>query len=197
MGSPISPVIANIFMEHFEKEALRKTPKKPEVWFRYVDDTFVIWRHGRAEFCKFLIFLNNQHPNIHFTIDIEENGKLPFLDVLVSKKADGTLGYQVYRKPTHTDRYLYAESHHHPSQKQSAINSLVHRAFTISDKEHLQTELNHLKLALQKNGHDKKDIIKTINKHADKTTSLTHNQTKTFYPFSHISKEQQIGLAGY
>ncbi|XP_018372103.1 PREDICTED: uncharacterized protein LOC108766985 [Trachymyrmex cornetzi] len=49
MGSPISPVIANIFMEHFEKETLGKTPKKPEVWFRYVDDTFVIWRHGRAE----------------------------------------------------------------------------------------------------------------------------------------------------
>ena len=42
MGSPISPVIANIFMEHFEKEALRKTFKKPKVWFHYVDDTFMI-----------------------------------------------------------------------------------------------------------------------------------------------------------
>jgi len=31
MGSPISPVIANIFMEHFEKETLRKILKKPEV----------------------------------------------------------------------------------------------------------------------------------------------------------------------
>ena len=86
------------------------------------------------------------------------------------KKADGTLVHQVYRKPTHTDRYLHAESQHHPTQKQSAINSLVHRAFSISDKEHLQTELNHLKLALQKNGHDKKDIIKTINKHTNKIT---------------------------
>ena len=76
----------------------------------------------------------------------------------------------MYRKPTHTDRYLHAKSHH-PAQKQSAINSFVHRAFIISDKEHLQTELNHLKTALQKNGHDKKDIIiKTINKHANKTT---------------------------
>jgi len=44
------------------------------------------------------------------------------------------------------------------------------RAFTISDKEHLQTEFNHLKLALQKNGHNKKDITKIINKHASKTT---------------------------
>jgi len=81
-------------------------------------------------------------------MDIEENKKLPFLDVLVTKKADNTLGHQVYRKPTHTDRYLHAESHHHPAQKQSAINSLVHRAFTISDNEHLQTEHNHLKQVL-------------------------------------------------
>ena len=42
MGSPISLVIVNIFTEHFEKEAFRKTSKKPEVWFHYVDDTFVI-----------------------------------------------------------------------------------------------------------------------------------------------------------
>jgi len=42
MGFPISPVIANIFMEHFEKKALHKTSKKAEAWFRYVDDTFVI-----------------------------------------------------------------------------------------------------------------------------------------------------------
>jgi len=46
-----------------------------------------------------------------------------------------------YRKPTHTDRCRVASL---PSTK-TAINSLVHRAFTISDKEHLQTELNYLK----------------------------------------------------
>ena len=55
---------------------------------------------------------------------------------------------------------VHVESRHHPAQKQTAVNSFVHRAFTIADKEHLQTELNHLKLALQKNGHDKKDIPK-------------------------------------
>jgi len=121
----------------------------------------VIWKHiGRAELHKFLIFLDNQHPNIHFTINIEKYGKLSFLDVLVSKKTDGTLSHQVYRKPTH--RYLHAE-YHHLAQKQSTIDSLVYRAFIISDKEQLQTKLNYLKLALPKNT-TKKDIIKTINK---------------------------------
>jgi len=50
--------------------------------------------------------------------------KLPFLDVLVTKKTDIILGYQMYRKPTYMDRYLHcAESH--SAQKQSAINSLT------------------------------------------------------------------------
>ncbi|XP_011050589.1 PREDICTED: uncharacterized protein LOC105143787 [Acromyrmex echinatior] len=113
MGSPIFLIIANIFMELFEKEVLRKTSKKPKVLFRYIDDTFVMWRHSRAELHKFLIFLNNQHLN--FTINIEENGKLSFLAVLVSEKADGTLGHQVYRKQhTQIDTYYGgAESHHH------------------------------------------------------------------------------------
>ena len=58
MDSSIFPVFANIFIEHFEEETLRKILKKPEVWFRYINDTFVIWRHGK-ELRKFLIFLNN------------------------------------------------------------------------------------------------------------------------------------------
>ena len=65
---------------------------------------------------------------------------------------------------TYTDNYLHAESH--SAQRQSAINLLVHITFTISDKEYLEAELNHLKPSkiLQKNGHDKRDINKIISK---------------------------------
>jgi len=63
---------------------------------------------------------------------------------------------------TYTDSYLHAESH--SAQRQSAINLLVHITFTISDKEYLEAELNHLKQILQKNGHDKRDINKIISK---------------------------------
>jgi len=56
-------------------------------------------------------------------MDIKENKKLLFLDVLVTKKADNILGHQVYRKLTHTDKYLYVKLHHYSSQKQLAICS--------------------------------------------------------------------------
>ncbi|GJQ78295.1 hypothetical protein Trydic_g8795, partial [Trypoxylus dichotomus] len=42
MGSPLSPVIANIFMEAFEHEASESSRMTPKYWYRYVDDTFVI-----------------------------------------------------------------------------------------------------------------------------------------------------------
>jgi hypothetical protein len=43
MGSLLSLVIANFYTEDYEKVALESAPLKPRCWFRYVDDTFVIW----------------------------------------------------------------------------------------------------------------------------------------------------------
>ena len=43
MGVPLSPVLANIFMEYFEEMALGSTSLKPSMWLRYVDDTFILW----------------------------------------------------------------------------------------------------------------------------------------------------------
>nr|XP_060632240.1 uncharacterized protein LOC132775540 [Anolis sagrei ordinatus] len=158
MGSPLSPVIANFYMEHFEKQALGTATKKPTIWFRYVDDTFTIWSHGEGELNRFLDHLNSIHPNIQFTMEKENEGRLPFLDVLVIRKPDQQLGHTVYRKPTHTDRYLHKNSNHHPSQKRSTIKALADRAKRICEPHLLQDELNHLNWALQANGYSTSDI---------------------------------------
>ena len=42
MGFPLSPVVANLFMEAFEMRALESVALKPRIWVRYVDDTFVL-----------------------------------------------------------------------------------------------------------------------------------------------------------
>ena len=42
MVSPLSPVLANIYMKYFEEMALGSTSLKPSMWLRYVDDTFIL-----------------------------------------------------------------------------------------------------------------------------------------------------------
>ena len=83
MGSPLSPIIASLFMEKFEQKALSTTPSKPERWSRYVDDTFFIWAHGKEEPEKFVDNLNKQSYFIKFTMEMEDIHCLPFLDTII------------------------------------------------------------------------------------------------------------------
>ncbi|KAJ0178857.1 hypothetical protein K1T71_005632 [Dendrolimus kikuchii] len=104
MGSPVSPVVADIFMEDFEQKALDTAPAKPKMYKRYVDDTFAVLPNDKVS--AFLDHLNSISSNIKFTMELEANNKLAFLDVLILRNPDNTLGHTVYRKPTHTDKYL-------------------------------------------------------------------------------------------
>ena len=164
MGSPISPVLANIFMEEFETSSLLTAELKPSLWLRYVDDTFVIWPHGQEQLQEFLTYLNKQHPTIKFTMEQEQDGHLAFRDVHLSRNKDGTLNHRVYRKPTHTDRYLHQRSFHHPAIKTSVNHTLVRRAHEICDQANLNQELKHIKAALQLNGYKHINLSKPTNR---------------------------------
>jgi hypothetical protein len=106
MDSPLSPVIANFFMDNFEKKAIEQATHKPVCCFRYVDDNFVIWPHGQEKLTEFLNHLNGLQNKIQFTME-KEDGHLPFLDIDIYRKPDGSLGHKVYRKPTNTNLYVH------------------------------------------------------------------------------------------
>ena len=79
------------------------------------------------------------------------DGAIPFLDILITPKDDGSLQTSVYRKPTHTDLYLQWDSHHTIPSKYSVVGTLYHRAKTIcSNQEMLLKEEQHLFQALRK-----------------------------------------------
>ena len=79
-----------------------------------------------------------------------QQGSLPFLDTLVTTEPDNTFSTTVYRKPTHTDQYLYWDSNHHITAKQSVFNTLAHRAKTVSSsQDKMDRELKHIRTALQ------------------------------------------------
>lgn len=127
MGSPLLPAIASIFMNHFEQKSLDSFHLEPTYWLRYVDNVFVIWPHKKEELENFHRHVNSIHPSITFTKEIEQNNVLLFQDVLITKTKTTGFHHTVYRKPTHTNRYLYATSHHYPPELNRILKTLAHR----------------------------------------------------------------------
>ena len=131
-------------MEDFEKKAIEQATHKPVCWFRYVDDTFVIWPHGKEKLTEFHSHLSRLYSKIQFTMEKEEEGHLAFLDLDIYRRTDGSLGHKIYRKHTHTYLYLHQDSHHHPANKHSVLASLVHRAKALCDEDSLAQETKFL-----------------------------------------------------
>ena len=149
MGSPISFLIVNLFMEKFEVEALSTFPHTPKLWLRFVDDTFVITKTEHSQ--QLLQHITGQDPHIQFTVEEpSQQGTLPFLDTLVTIAPNHNFHTPVYRKPTHTDEYLHWDNNHFITAKQSVYNTLAHRAKIVSsNQEALYKEFDLIKKALQ------------------------------------------------
>ena len=80
MGSPVSPVITNIYMEHFESLAIPSSPILIKWWLRYVDDVHSVTR--KVQVNKLKEHLNSIDPHIKFTTELPGTDGLPFLDTL-------------------------------------------------------------------------------------------------------------------
>ena len=155
MGSPLGPALANIFVG-FHEEGLFDCDQKPGVYFRYVDDTYTIFK-TEAEGDTFLKRLNGLHTALHFTFEKEENNSLPFLDVLVEKSDTGFLT-SVYRKPTFSGLYTRWSSFCPKQRKIGLIKTLTHRALMIFSKSKLDSELEKLTKIFLENGYPE-DVI--------------------------------------
>jgi len=85
MGSPVSAVIANLYMEEFDDQAITTVNCKPKTWKRYADDTFTILDRNNVDGC--LQHLNSQQRTIRFIIEIGRANNIPFLDTSVTRDA--------------------------------------------------------------------------------------------------------------
>ncbi|XP_037501525.1 uncharacterized protein LOC119375419 [Rhipicephalus sanguineus] len=114
MGAAVSVTAANLTMERLEQRALGSFCPAPKTFLRYVDDCFSVIKKEALN--AFTQHLNDMNAAIKFTVEEEQHGKLPFLDVLVKREGEG-MSFSVYRKSTHTGRYLHFNSVNPVSRK--------------------------------------------------------------------------------
>ena len=178
MGSSISVVLAEICMQAIEDVIFEKVGNLISIWMRYVDDVFAIIPIDKKDF----IFntINNINDSINFTIEEEQNNKISFLDLSIVRKHNGNLTFNVYRKPTHTDRYLDFNSNNVTSQKRNVVNSLYNRAKSLCSDENKTEEFEYLRNVLKFNNYPAKFIKDTMNHNDQKVTLQDHNNTSYF-----------------
>ena len=136
MGSQISPIMANIFMEALKTKALSSS-----TWLRYVDDVFAVIRS--CSLSRFLIHLNSHNEDIRSITSFLGHSSVPHY-----RRLSG----DVYRKPTHTDQLLNYKSHHSRSSQLSFISSLIRRYQVVSSSTtNRDAENKHLRKVFSAN----------------------------------------------
>jgi hypothetical protein len=165
MGSSLSPKLASFFMLHLENKVKRQK-WFPRVYIRYVDDIFAVVKKNDVE--KIRENLSSQFDSINFTVEMEDNNQIPFLDILV-KREEENLSFSIYRKPTSTQLFIQNESNHSKQHKMAAFNSMFNRLLSIPMKtEDFEKEKEYIFQTGKINGYSKTQLDKLLRKHVRK-----------------------------
>ncbi len=132
---------------------------------RYVDDTLVAFNGNSRQIEMLHGFLNNITPKLKFTLEIEKNNAINFLD-LTLHKIDKKFEFKIYRKPTTSNQTIHATSYHPMPQKLAAYNSMVHRLLHVPlNQDQYIHEVNIIKHIAIANGFKSSMVDRLISKH--------------------------------
>jgi hypothetical protein len=174
MGSPLSPLLAEMFLDGFESNLFNSghdLTRHVHYWFRYVDDVLCCWTGTTRQLEHFFTFINSINNNIKFTMELG-NKSINYLDLNI-QLIEGKHVFDIYRKPTSTDVIIPADSCHPVQQKTAAFHSLINRLIKIPLNEHnYNKEWKTIQHIAKVNGYQPA-IIKSICNAAQKKQALS------------------------
>lgn len=182
MGSPLSGIIADLVMEKLEYDVLKKLKFPYFFYRRYVDDIFIIVEENNIN--NLLESFNNYNKDIQFTIEIEENNSINFLDITIIRENDLIIT-NWHHKDTFSGRYVNFNSNMSDKDKVSIIYGLVDRAIKLSDVKFYVENLNFIYNILKEKDYPSSFLSKYINIRFQKLFS-SMNTIKTPFDTSNI-----------
>ena len=200
MGSPLAPVLANLFMGYHENNWIKHYDGvSPLIYKRYVDDIFCLFNREQ-DALDFLTYLNNRHPNIIFTIEKEENNSLPFLDVNINRNNNGTFITKIFHKKTYSGLLTNYLSYIPMSYKLALIKTLIHRTFKICNNwKMFHSDVDKLKATLMRNRYPLKLIENEIRKYLNNRftqksndNNIDDDKTKMYFKLPFIGESSII-----
>ena len=130
MGSPLSPIAADIVIYDLETNCINTLPFQLPFYFRYVD---IITAVPANQIDTIKNSFNSYNHKIQFTVEEESDNTIRFLDVLIIKVGTN-IRTNWHQKPTYSGRIINFFSHHPLTYKINAINNLVDRGITLLHK---------------------------------------------------------------
>ena len=199
MGSPLAPVLANIFMGHYEKIWIENYKgNKVEFYKRYVDDIFCLFKNEN-DAINFFDFINIQHPNISFTYEKQIDGKLCFLDVMIKNTNTNKFQTSIFRKTTFTGLLTNYLSFVPSIYKISLVKTLINRVFCINNSwKTFDSDLTKLKDILAKNMFPPRIVNKIINEYLIKkftkvtTAEKEENKNISYFKLPYLGAHSEF-----
>jgi isocitrate dehydrogenase kinase/phosphatase len=129
MGSPLSPVLADIVMDKVLDHVMERKRESINYICKYVDNILAIVK--TSEIQNILDVFHSYNQSLKFTCEIENKGRIPYLEVQIIKTDNGSIDLDWYQKPTSTNRILNYLSNHPNHQKLNTTENLLRRATTL------------------------------------------------------------------
>lgn len=124
MGSPFSGILADIYLNYFESEYIfsdqNKHLDKTSEYFRYVNETLILFNSNTREIEILQKYLNSIVLNLKFTLETTKSNELHFSNLTVGKNKNSKVQYIIYRKTTTSSKTINSTSYHLHSYKIAA-----------------------------------------------------------------------------
>lgn len=160
MGSPISPILATIILDHLLDSVIPGLPFSFAFIYKYVDDIICA---VPSDFVPLtLTAFNSFNDSLKFTIEQESNCSVPFLDTRVIRTTGNKIILDWYSKDTASGRFLNYHSNHPKNQKYNTVIAMKNRVTHICHESLLQNNLKKLHNMFLNNGYPNHILKKLI-----------------------------------